>query len=132
MNDTQKFREAYFQCFSHYPIESIWPDFTSEGIEEPDSFININLMNVFLTKLKVKNLNKNARKSELRDKYNRSIAKRNKFSIIPKFLNKILRKGKVKSEEEFKQEFDLQFSVIFIFVIYRKLKIVATTPYVKN
>ena len=44
------FREHYFKCFDHEPIECIWPEITSECIEEPDTFIRVNLLKTLITK----------------------------------------------------------------------------------
>ena len=44
------FREHYFECFDHEPIECIWPEITSECIEEPDTFVRVNLLKTLITK----------------------------------------------------------------------------------
>ena len=60
-----KFRQAYFECFCHEPIECIWPEMISEWIEEPDIFVNIDIMKMLITKKTVKEANIYALKSQL-------------------------------------------------------------------
>ena len=51
------FREHYFEWFDHEPIECIWPEITSECIEEPDIFVRLNLTKTLITKKTVWDVN---------------------------------------------------------------------------
>ena len=115
MMEDSKFRKAYLECFGHKPIECIWPEMISEGIEEPHIFVNIDIMKMLITKKTVKEANIYALKNQLlfkleEYKYN----KRKIVNIIPNFFSKFIGSKTSKSVKEYQEEIDLQIKVLNI------------------
>ena len=65
MTKDNKFRNAYIECFNHEPIECIWPETKSECTQEPEIFINVNLIKMLFTKEIVREANASAKKNIL-------------------------------------------------------------------
>ena len=79
------FRKHYFECFNHEPIECIWPEITSEYIEEPDIFVRINIMKTLITKKTVWEANLSVEENRDLDSHGRirrSRARKNKFDRL--------------------------------------------------
>ena len=57
MMEDSKFRKAYYEWFNHEPTEWVWPEKITECIEEPEIFIDVNLMKLFVTKFAIREAN---------------------------------------------------------------------------
>ena len=100
-----KFRKAYFECFNHEPIECIWPEMISEWIEEPDIFVNIDIMKMLITKKTGKEANIYTLKNQLLFKL-----KIKNCEYNSKLFSKITDNKNSKSVE-CQEEIDLQIKV---------------------
>ena len=121
MTKDNKFRNAYIECFNHEPIECIWPETKSECTQEPEIFINVNLIKMLFTKEIVREANASAKKNillieltnfrENKDNFFDEIP--DFFNAIPDFFNRIFRGKTSKSVEEYQDEINLKIKVFY-------------------
>ena len=116
MTKDSKFRKAYIECFNNEPIECIWPQTKSECVEEPEIFVNVNLIKMLFTKEIVRKANASAKKNILlAELTNYKESKDNFFDVIPDFFNRIFRGKPSKSVEEYQDEINLKIKVFYIY-----------------
>ena len=96
------FREHYFECFDHEPIECIWPEITSECIEEPDAFVSLNLIKILITKKIVWDANQLIERNRDLGRYALTGVVGDETEIIDGLINNTIRDANKISEEDTK------------------------------
>ena len=94
------FREHYFECFDHEPIECIWPEITSECIEEPDAFVRVNLLKTLITKKTVWDANQLIDRNRELGRFAWAKEERDETEIVDGFINSTIRDSNKKPKED--------------------------------
>ena len=112
MMEDSKFRKAYYEWFNHEPTEWVWPEIITECIEEPEVFIDVNLMKLFVTKFAIREANILTKRNQfLAQLKNYKENKGKIINIIPNFFKKVLGGKASKSYKEYEEDINHRIRV---------------------